>query len=42
MTPGHDVHRGVVWVENATPKVGVARSDIMKNGGDTQLHASTL
>lgn len=42
MTPGHDVHRGVVWVENATPKVGIAGSDVIKNGGDTQLHASTL
>lgn len=35
MTPGHDVHRSVVWVENATPKVGTAGSDLIKNGGDT-------
>lgn len=42
MTPGHDVHRGVVWLENATPNVGIARSNVIKSGGDIQLYASTL
>jgi hypothetical protein len=41
--PGHDMEQGCgTSRENAEPKLGTAGSEVIKNGGDRQLRASTL